>query len=103
MMNAWYMHHSFENMLFPSPFISLPFLVILAVVLVAIKGYALWHAARNEQKWWFVFLLIINGLGIPELVYLVWFRADKQTAKIAPAPAPAPAPSTTRDTGSEEA
>lgn len=100
MMNAWYMHHSFENMLFPFPVISLPFLVLLALGLVMLKGYALWHAARNEQKWWFVFLLIVNGLGIPELVYLVWFRADKQAAKVAPAPAPAP--SSTRDTDSEE-
>lgn len=83
MMNTWYTHEGF----FP---FALPLLAVLLVWVLAIKGYALWHAARNEQKWWFVFLLIVNGIGIPEIVYLVWFRADKQSAKVAPAPAPAP-------------
>ncbi len=83
MMNTWYTHEGF----FP---FALPLLAVLLVWVLAIKGYALWHAARNEQKWWFVFLLIVNGIGIPEIVYLVWFRADKQNAKVAPAPAPAP-------------
>ena len=83
MMNTWYTPEGF----FP---FALPLLAVLLVWVLAIKGYALWHAARNEQKWWFVFLLIVNGIGIPEIVYLVWFRADKQSAKVAPAPAPAP-------------
>jgi len=52
----------------------LPFLIIAALWTVAIKGYALWHAARNSQKWWFVALLFINTLGILEVIYLIWFR-----------------------------
>lgn len=83
MMDPWYT----PDMLFP---FALPIMGAVLVWILAIKGYALWHAARNEQKWWFVFLLIVNGFGIPEIVYLVWFRADKQSAKVAPAPAPAP-------------
>lgn len=51
----------------------LPFLPILLVWSIAIKGYALWHAARNGQKEWFIALLIINTFGILELAYLVWF------------------------------
>lgn len=57
-------------------FAILPFLVLTVIWTIAIKGYALWHAARNGQKEWFIALLIINTLGILEIVYLVWFRPD---------------------------
>ena len=52
----------------------LPILAIIALWTVVLKGFALWHAAKNEQKWWFIALLIINTLGILEIVYLIWFR-----------------------------
>ncbi len=52
----------------------LPFLLIVALWTVIIKGYALWHAARASQKKWFVVLLVVNTLGILEIIYLVWFR-----------------------------
>lgn len=34
------------------------------------KGLALWHSARRAQPWWFVALLLINTLGILEIIYL---------------------------------
>jgi len=34
------------------------------------KGLALWHAGRRGQPWWFVILLIVNTVGILEIVYL---------------------------------
>jgi len=52
----------------------LPILAIIALWTVVLKGFALWHAAKNEQNWWFIALLIINTLGILEIVYLIWFR-----------------------------
>ena len=52
----------------------LPLLMIVALWTVILKGYALWHAARGNQKWWFIALLVINTLGILEIVYLIWFR-----------------------------
>ena len=52
----------------------LPLLVIVALWTLVIKGYALWHAARNGQKGWFIVLLVVNTLGILEIVYLIWFR-----------------------------
>ena len=52
----------------------LPFLVVVALWTVVLKGYALWYAARGSQKWWFIALLIVNTLGILEIVYLIWFR-----------------------------
>ncbi len=59
----------------------IPLFVAAAIWTIAIKGFALWHAARNSQKEWFVALLIINTLGILELVYLLWFRKDKKSEK----------------------
>lgn len=82
----------------PLPFfIGIPFLLVFIVWVLAVKGYALWHAAKNEQKAWFVFLLIVNSAGILELVYLIWFRADKGV-RVAEAPAPAPAPKAESET-----
>jgi len=40
---------------------------------IVLKGYALWHAAKLGQIWWFIALLIFNTLGILELVYIVFF------------------------------
>lgn len=34
------------------------------------KGLALWHAGRKAQTVWFIVLLIINTLGILEIIYL---------------------------------
>ena len=46
--------------------------LILLVVLWSLvwKGLALWHAARRGQYWWFVILLVVNTLGILEIIYL---------------------------------
>jgi len=34
------------------------------------KGLALWHAAKRRQPWWFVAMLVVNTVGILEIVYL---------------------------------
>jgi len=51
------------------------FLVML-VWTFAWKAIALYHAARNGQRWWFVALVVINTVGILEIVYLKWFQKD---------------------------
>jgi methionyl-tRNA synthetase len=60
----------------------LPLIIALVLWSVIIKGFALWHAARGSQKGWFIVLLLINTLGILEIIYLVFFRP---TAPNAPA------------------
>lgn len=35
------------------------------------KGLALWRAGRNNQLGWFIALLLINTMGILEIVYLL--------------------------------
>lgn len=47
-----------------------PFVAILALWSLFWKGLALWHSARKVQPWWFVILLVVNTMGILEIVYL---------------------------------
>ena len=42
------------------------------------KGVALWKAAGRKEKWWFVALLILNTLGILEILYIFVFSKIKQ-------------------------
>lgn len=62
------------------PFLALPFVFPLVLLLITwtliIKGYALWKAARNTQKGWYIAMLIVNSLGILEIIYLIWFQKD---------------------------
>lgn len=37
------------------------------------KGMALWKAAQKEDKIWFVILLIVNTLGILDILYIYVF------------------------------
>ena len=65
---------SFFYNLYLNPFylgLLLPLLLIFDLVL---KGIALWFAARNKQKVWFVSLLIVNSLGILPLIYLMIYH-----------------------------
>jgi len=43
------------------------------------KGLALWRAAKNDHQKWFIALLIINTLGLLEILYLYLF--SKRTIK----------------------
>ena len=54
-------------------------LSILIVWEIFWKGLALWKAARRNDKVWYVILLIINSVGILEIVYIFVFskREDK--------------------------
>ena len=47
-----------------------PFLPLLLLWSTFWKGLALWHAGRRGQPWWFVILIIVNTVGILEIIYL---------------------------------
>lgn len=55
----------------------IPLVLALALWTIVIKGFALWHAARNSHKVWFVVLLVVNTVGILEVIYLLWLRSRK--------------------------
>jgi methionyl-tRNA synthetase len=44
---------------------------------VAWKGLALWRAASLKQRNWFIGILLLNTLGILEIVYLFFFATKK--------------------------
>ncbi len=48
--------------------------VILLVWSLGWKGWALWRSGKNDQRYWFVVLLVVNTLGVLELVYLLFFQ-----------------------------
>jgi methionyl-tRNA synthetase len=47
-----------------------PVLLILALWSIFWKGLALWHSAQRGQYWWFCVLLVVNTVGILEIIYL---------------------------------
>lgn len=47
-------------------------LAVWFMISIALKGYALWTAAKRHEKWWFIALLVINTMGILELIYLLF-------------------------------
>ncbi|MDO8657096.1 MAG: DUF5652 family protein [Candidatus Levybacteria bacterium] len=51
----------------------------LLVWSVAWKGVALWNCSKNGQKNWFIAILVVNTLGILEIVYLFGFAKKKLT------------------------
>ena len=42
------------------------------------KAVALWRAAKNSHKKWFVALLIVNTLALLEIIYILYFSKEKQ-------------------------
>lgn len=41
------------------------------------KGVALWKAAKNNQMYWFIVLLVVNTLAILEILYVFIFSKKK--------------------------
>ncbi len=54
-----------------------PLIIAIVVVWSLIwKGFALWKAAGLRQKYWFIAILLINTLGILEIIYLFVVSRD---------------------------
>lgn len=50
---------------------------LLFIWIIVLKGLALWRSAKNNSPVWFVVLLIVNTLGILELIYLGTHKEPK--------------------------
>ena len=65
--------------LFPGVVAGVWFLIVLGAVWSSVwKGIALWRAARNNHLGWYIALLIVNTLGILEMIYI--FAVSKSKA-----------------------
>jgi hypothetical protein len=61
--------NSADYAMFQEPGFLIAF-AVLGIWSLIWKGFALWRAARDESKVWFVILLLVNTLGVLEIVYL---------------------------------
>jgi hypothetical protein len=69
-------------------FLGAPFAAFLATMMIPLlvwsmfwKGWALWKAARAGSKVWFIALLILNTVGILEILYIFAFGKTKDSKK----------------------
>lgn len=48
-------------------------LLLVLIWTVIWKGWALWRAARQADKAWFIVILVLNTVGILEIFYIFVF------------------------------
>jgi len=53
-------------------------IIVLVVWQTIWKGIAMWKAARNNHKVWFIVFLVVNLLAIPEILYIIFWSKPKQ-------------------------
>ena len=59
-----------------------PFLVLFLLIWSMIwKGIGLWRASRQEQRNWFIAMLVVSSFGILEIIYLFFFSRKKLSLK----------------------
>lgn len=57
-----------------------PILYVLLTWAIIWKGIALWRSARNNQPVWYIVILLVNTVGILEILYLVFFKKEKNNS-----------------------
>ena len=56
-----------------------PWVILLFILwMLPWTGVALWKAARNGHKAWFIVLLLVNSLAILEIIYIFAFSKKKK-------------------------
>lgn len=61
------------------PALTMERILLLAVLwTVPWKGVALWRAARNTHRWWFIVLLVVNTLAVLEIIYIFGFSKKRE-------------------------
>lgn len=53
--------------------------LILSLWTIPWKAVALWKAARARSIVWFVIIMVVNTLGILEIIYIFFFSKKKLT------------------------
>ncbi len=73
---------AFESLTQLSALSTLPIWAILVITIWTLiwKGLALWKSAKRNSIVWFVVLLVVNTLGILEILYIFIF-SDLKTKK----------------------
>jgi hypothetical protein len=58
------------------------FLLITILWVIPWKGMALWKAARRQEKYWFVVILILNTYALLEILYIFVFAKETTAERI---------------------
>jgi hypothetical protein len=53
------------------PEYMLPLLLVMGIWDIVWKIFAMWKAAKNSSKVWFVVLMVFNTVGILPMIYLL--------------------------------
>ena len=56
-------------------------LVVAMIWSIIWKAVALWKSARNNQKIWFIVMLVVNTLGLLEILYLLLWQKKSVARK----------------------
>ena len=56
-------------------------IVIISIWSLVWKGIALWKSAKNNQRNWYIAMLLIHFFGILEIVYLKFFQKKLVSSK----------------------
>lgn len=65
-----------------APFAGIGMILSLALLVWSLywKGMALWKAAKQDDRNWFIALLILNTIGILDILYIYVFSKKKEEA-----------------------
>lgn len=77
-MNSYF---SIHNLIFKLLFQNYLFLYVLWIWSLVWKGLALWKASQRKEKIWFIVFLILNTLGLLEVLYLFVFSKEESQKK----------------------
>lgn len=53
------------------------FLLLMLLWILPWKGVALWKAAKNNHKWWFIAIFLVNTFAVLEMIYIFIFSKKK--------------------------
>jgi uncharacterized membrane protein len=51
----------------------LTLIIVISIIDLVLRGFALWKSSRRGQSGWFVALLILNTVGVLPMIYLLFF------------------------------
>lgn len=78
MLHDWNKYMHWGNSWFTTPIFGLG-ISLLVIWGVFWKGLALWRSAKDDQKYWFIALLLLQTWGLAEIIYLFFFAKSKLT------------------------
>lgn len=81
MMNSYF--HGYTNQFMPGFFTGWLSMLIIPVALWSVfwMGWALWKAAKNDSKVWFIVLLLVHTMGILDILYIFIFSKMNEPKK----------------------